>query len=145
MHRVFVYGSLKRDYHNHPLLVSGGAKFIAETRTLETKFDMFALAGGGFPAVTRGDGAIKGELFEVDDATFRDLDRLEGNGHFYRRELIHLVGQDEPAWMYVIMHCDSRSRFNVDMDEDGDDVVLNWGDLRKIRPDDWLDYRSRRA
>lgn len=144
-HRVFVYGSLKREFHNHDILVRNGAEFVKETRTSDAEFDLFAMAGGSFPAVTRGHASIQGELYIVDDSTMRDLDRLEGNGHFYQRELVYLDGEEEPAWMYVIIHCESRSRFNVDMDVIDDIVVMNWGDARKMKNIEWVNYRSMRA
>ena len=34
-HLVFVYGTLKRGFHNHPALASGGADFVRCGVTLE--------------------------------------------------------------------------------------------------------------
>lgn len=141
-HRVFVYGSLKNNYHNNFLLVKHNAEFICETRTTDSSFNLFAMAGGSFPAVTYGEYSINGELYIVDEDALNDLDRLEGNGHFYNRELVNLVGEEEPAWMYIIMRCESRSRYNVDVCEVDDTTVLNWGDLAKMKNNDWLNYRS---
>jgi gamma-glutamylcyclotransferase (GGCT)/AIG2-like uncharacterized protein YtfP len=40
--------------------------------------------------VRAGEGAIVGELYEVDDDTLRRLDRCEGAPSFYRREEVEL-------------------------------------------------------
>lgn len=105
MHRVFVYGSLKRGYHNNAVLSE--SQFIGERFTEDKTWVMRSLSS--FPGVLRCDrpssaAAISGELYEVDDRTLKRLDRLESNGQFYQRELVHLRGEDSPAWMYVLMN-----------------------------------------
>lgn len=145
-HRVFVYGSLKRDFHNHRVILNDNTKFVGVTHTSSPVFEMISLSG--FPGVLKnGNAAIMGELYLVDDEVFAQLDRLEGNGHFYNRELVHLEDHDEPAWMYILMsnYTREKNKFNVDVHDAGDIIIHNWGDLRKIQPDDWLDYRSRTA
>lgn len=121
-HLVFVYGSLKAGFHNARLLHS--AKLIGKATTVSRYYTM--LSAGHFPVVMRtkdkrvsGRAAITGELYEVDDSTFRDLDGLESNGHMYlRRQVFVNVEMPNPfgpnggglsqplairhkAWMYV--------------------------------------------
>src|SRR5919112_6245358 len=82
MIHVFVYGSLKRGFRNHHFLET--SRFIGPGTTRHD-FDLLDL--GYFPAAIKpGTFAIQGELFSVDRHTLRNLDRLEGNGVFYRRE-----------------------------------------------------------
>jgi len=115
-HLIFVYGSLKRGFANHPRLE--GAAFLGETRTKDRFFRMESF--GAFPAVykaipagkahTKTGGpsySIEGELYEVDDKILEELDRLESNEYFYRRELVKLAN-DQEAWMYLCLH---RSAF----------------------------------
>ena len=84
--RVFVYGTLMRGEGNHRLLE--GAKRIGVARTT-TEFLFVSL--GGFPGLVRGgDLSVRGELYDVDAGTLRDLDRLEGHPHFYRRQPVQL-------------------------------------------------------
>src|SRR5216683_3259005 len=84
MHRVFVYGTLKGGIHNHRLLAH--AKFIGHAITDQA----YRMVAGGFPIVLEGgDYAVKGEVYEVDDAMLERLDQLEG----YR-------GEDNPGNMY---------------------------------------------
>ncbi|NIP41348.1 MAG: gamma-glutamylcyclotransferase, partial [candidate division Zixibacteria bacterium] len=74
-------------------------------------YTMYSL--GGFPAVElSGTTAITGEVYEVDDQTFANLDRLEGYPSFYNRIMIDT--EHGEAWMYYIEDC---SRFS--------DVVKN--------------------
>ena len=98
-HYVFVYGSLKSGYGNHPLLVEGDAKFLGEAETA-MRYKMLSL--GGFPGVVEGgDDSIKGEVYEVDDDTFRSLDFLEGYPSFYTRKQVE-VHDGTLAWMYIL-------------------------------------------
>jgi gamma-glutamylcyclotransferase (GGCT)/AIG2-like uncharacterized protein YtfP len=103
---------LKRGFANHPRLE--GAAFLGETRTANQVFRMESF--GAFPAVykvvpagkahTKTGGpsySIEGELYEVDNKILEELDRLESNGYFYRRELVKLANGKE-AWMYLCLH-----------------------------------------
>ena len=84
MHNVLVYGSLRRGLHNHYLLEH--TLFVGNIKTpaLWTLYDL-----GAFPAVVPGGNtAITGEVYQVDDATFAELDLLEGYPDFYQRRQI---------------------------------------------------------
>jgi gamma-glutamylaminecyclotransferase len=96
---VFAYGTLKRGHGNHRQLED--ATFLGEAVTAAS----YALHVDGLPMVDRNNpvSPIHGELYLVDDATFADLDRLEGHPLFYRRFLtrVSLVdGTVKAAWMY---------------------------------------------
>ncbi len=96
---VFVYGTLKRGHSNHRELE--GATFLGEAHTLER----YALHVQGLPMVDRNNpvSVIHGELYLVDQATFADLDRLEGHPNCYRRYLTRVAlaeGTVRAAWMY---------------------------------------------
>lgn len=85
---VFVYGTLRQGFHNHRFLQWTGheATFIGDAVTVN-RFNMIAC---GFPILLRplGDGVnvedqmpalqVVGEVYEVDDETLANLDRLEG-------------------------------------------------------------------
>jgi gamma-glutamylaminecyclotransferase len=86
MTRVFVYGTLKRNWGNYERLLKH-SKFIGEGFTDEP----YAMMDAGFPAVmlTGNDmRPVAGEVFEVDETTLRSLDALEGNGRMYQRTTI---------------------------------------------------------
>jgi len=99
MHQVFVYGSLKRGFHNHGLLSK--STFLSEGASCG--LEMYSL--GSFPAVTHGKGSVVGEIWEVDDDTLADLDRLEGHPNFYRREVMDIwcdnMNGNLPCYVYV--------------------------------------------
>ncbi|MBX9709878.1 MAG: gamma-glutamylcyclotransferase, partial [Xanthobacteraceae bacterium] len=89
MHRVFVYGSLKRGLENHDQL---GAAVFAGKATTSAPFRMM---DGPYP-VLREAGAdgwpVSGELYEVDAPTLAALDDLEGvSERFYDRIEIDVV------------------------------------------------------
>jgi len=102
MIHVFVYGSLKRGFRNHPFLAT--SRFIGPGTT-RRDFDLLDL--GYFPAAIRpGAFAIQGELFAIEQRTLKSLDWLESNGTFYQREQ-HPVMLDGAglvtAWIYLLL------------------------------------------
>lgn len=80
---VFVYGTLKKGYHNHDLLKD--SVFIQDLVTPPI-FEMKSVsASGGFPCLVEGDKAIHGEVYFCNKETLTNLDRLEGVPHMYQR------------------------------------------------------------
>ena len=108
MHRVFVYGTLKRSFPND-ISEANGFHWIGLFRTIEA----FPLVVGGrwfspYLIAEPGEGhRVLGEAFEVDDQGLIKLDRMEGtqvpNG--YRRIRIAIESEDRTtsfdAWTYV--------------------------------------------
>ncbi len=97
MNKVFVYGTLKTGQGNH-WIIEGckGMRGMAPGMSMH--------AGTAFPFAMRGDGVIKGELYEVDDAKLAELDRLEGHPRFYHRERTAVYDEDfkrHEAWIYL--------------------------------------------
>lgn len=87
---LFVYGTLKRGFCNHPFLA--GQKFIGPGRTVPG-YRLYNL--GGFPgmvAVSDDRYGVSGEIWLVDDACLTELDYLEGvDQGLYRREPVPLL------------------------------------------------------
>jgi gamma-glutamylcyclotransferase (GGCT)/AIG2-like uncharacterized protein YtfP len=94
MHRIFVYGTLKRGLLNHALIAS--SRFLGPAATTER----FRMIANGFPVLlSHPDGlAVVGELYEVDTETREQLDHLErvregGGGSYQRRATdVHYIG-----------------------------------------------------
>lgn len=91
-HKLFVYGSLKRGHWNFRLLEN--SHFVG---TATTTRPYLLMDFGGFPGmynqgiVGLNDVAhVKGELYEVDDATLRSCDCLEGHPTMYKRTPIEV-------------------------------------------------------
>lgn len=101
-HRVFVYGSLKRGFHNHAILKE--ATIVG--RGFAEGFLLYSL--GSFPAAIGGSGTVQGELYEVDDQTLQALDRLEGHPHMYKRKettcFIPVMNGSLPCAIYEYQH-----------------------------------------
>lgn len=82
--KVFVYGTLKRNFGAHYKL-GNNAKFLGEETIPGILIPM-----NGFPALIPSvDCAVHGEVFEIDDNLIPDLDRYEGvHANFYKRRVI---------------------------------------------------------
>ena len=94
-HRVFVYGTLLRGQVNHGLLAD--ADFLGVHRT-EPRFTLFLL--GAYPGlVASGSTAVLGEVYRVNDAGLRALDRLEDYPRLYDRKQVQTAYGN--AWVYV--------------------------------------------
>ncbi|RTL54718.1 MAG: gamma-glutamylcyclotransferase [Bradyrhizobiaceae bacterium] len=80
MHRVFVYGTLKRGGERNDLLkaaaFAGKASTVASFRMLDGPYPVLRDNNGPGP----GDHPVSGEVFEVDDAALAALDDYEGVG-----------------------------------------------------------------
>jgi gamma-glutamylcyclotransferase (GGCT)/AIG2-like uncharacterized protein YtfP len=92
-HIVFVYGTLKRGFHNHYIL--GESEFIGTAWTSNNYY----LYDGAFPYVTdEGDQWVLGELYCVRDETImKNIDRLEGVPHHYVRHDV-IVHEADVSW-----------------------------------------------
>lgn len=105
---VAVYGTLRTGQGNWSYLLAPqeGKKIVIEG------FKMHSL--GGFPGIFRTnkkEDSIVAEIFEVDEETLRNLDRLEGFQEgtepiFYNREELWLDGPetDEPTFIYTYVN-----------------------------------------
>ena len=94
-HQVFVYGTLLHGEVNHHLLA--GARFLGPHRTAPC---YCLLRLGAYPGAVRAGGdTILGEVFQVNTAGLRRLDRLEEYPDLYDRQLIPTpYGR---AWIYL--------------------------------------------
>ncbi len=108
MHRVFVYGTLKRGFPND-ISEANGFHWLGPFRTIEA----FPLVVGGrwfspYLIAEPDEGhRVLGEVFEVDDQGLRELDRMEGTevANGYRRIRLAIESEDKStafdAWTYV--------------------------------------------
>ncbi len=96
MIRLFVYGTLKRGFHNAFYLQN--ARFLGEFTT-SSVFSMYNF--GNYPAVSdTGDTSIQGEVYEINQQQLESTDRLEWYPEFYQRVIIETSFGE--AWMYVV-------------------------------------------
>ena len=80
--RVFVYGSLKRGFHNHRFL--HGQRFVGEARTQQVYRLLSLTAYPGMIGASDAGRSVRGEVWEVDATCKLMLDHLEGvdHGHY---------------------------------------------------------------
>jgi gamma-glutamylcyclotransferase (GGCT)/AIG2-like uncharacterized protein YtfP len=107
MHKVFVYGTLKRGYGNNAL--------INKSKVISLKVNAPGInlySSGPLPFAARGNGTAIGELYEVDDIVLAKLDKLEGHPVFYKREKtkVQLASGEVEAWIYL---CDKYAKQNL--------------------------------
>ena len=101
-HLLFVYGSLKKGYENHYHL--DGASYIGE-RSIKGK--MYSLIS--FPYVNIEEkGIVKGELYKINDVTFKRCDILEGYPKFYNRKSVKTLEGE-----YVIVYYINKKNSNL--------------------------------
>lgn len=98
MHRVFVYGTLRRG-ESHASLLSG-ARYLGGHVT-EPRYTLCDL--GEYPAAASwGSVAIHGEVYEVSDELLGELDRYEEYPQVYDRRPISTA--HGMAWMYLLIN-----------------------------------------
>lgn len=111
--KVFVYGTLKKGYHNHHHL--GTSSFLGEAVTQNT----YTLTDCGFPyLIPDSDGLpVVGEVYLVDDpAVLMSLDALEGvaYGHYEHHATEVLMGEEVvDVLAYTPVNRDDAYRYTV--------------------------------
>lgn len=134
-HYVFIYGSLKRGYHNDQWMEGTG--FLGDAVTSDREYEMHACSGM-FPLAVPGNNRIAGELYVLDDEALANLDWLEGNGISYTRKQIKLSGVDVFAWMYMYNFPDTLPPADgLEFLVSTDDFVQTW-----LNPEDYFDFKA---
>lgn len=99
--KVFVYGTLKRGEPNHHWLTEaekGFSRFLTEATTL-TKFPLVIGTRYNIPFLLNKPNTgnhIQGEVYEVDEKMFANLDILEDYPKYYDREIQKVVPIGNP-------------------------------------------------
>ena len=99
--KVFVYGTLRKNRSNHWFLRE--AKHVCDAYT-DNNYTLYV---AGLPCMVKeaGNGGVFGEVYEVDEHTLEQLDRLEGHPDFYKREDIWVyeaaTGHDIKVQTYI--------------------------------------------
>ncbi|XP_013395289.1 gamma-glutamylaminecyclotransferase-like isoform X2 [Lingula anatina] len=118
LHRVFVYGTLKRGEPNHHVMTNtenGTAKFVGEGKTTES-WPLVIASKYNIPFLLhcKGKGQLViGEVYDVDDEKMKELDLLEEYPKFYNRIKIPVYilkdkdddfGNDTDVlcWVYIL-------------------------------------------
>ncbi|XP_035985409.1 gamma-glutamylaminecyclotransferase C-like [Fundulus heteroclitus] len=95
MHRVFVYGSLKRAQPNYPLITdsSNGKAELLATATTVQKYPLVIATQYNIPFLLNLPGQghrVHGELYRVDEKMLKYLDWFENIPTMYQRTVVEL-------------------------------------------------------
>ena len=94
---IFVYGTLRKGERLNPAL--DNANYLGDA-TIEGSIVNLGAFPGLIPKVEE-EARVYGEVYEIDDAILRDLDRIEGTPFLYTREE---VDTDEFGTVYTYMY-----------------------------------------
>uniref|UniRef100_A0A3B5MT68 Gamma-glutamylaminecyclotransferase n=2 Tax=Xiphophorus couchianus TaxID=32473 RepID=A0A3B5MT68_9TELE len=95
MHRVFVYGSLKRGQPNYPYMTDscyGKAEFLGTAVTVQ-KYPLVIATNYNIPSLLNlpGQGKrVNGEIYQVDGKMLEFLDSFENIPTMYQRTVVEL-------------------------------------------------------
>jgi gamma-glutamylcyclotransferase (GGCT)/AIG2-like uncharacterized protein YtfP len=86
MNKIFVYGILRDCYDYTPATLNGYKKFYRTHATIVEDIE----------------SKVEGQLIEVDENEFRNIDRIEGNGSYYWRfeTTCNTTKGNEDCWVY---------------------------------------------
>jgi len=87
--KLFVYGTLRKGCGNHEHFLRGKEPLCVD---MLTNFKMYNL--GAFPAIvesTDKNDYVVVEIYEINDAELKAIDRLEGYPRFYNRKEVSTV------------------------------------------------------
>ena len=102
MVNIFVYGTLKKGFALNYLFVD--SIFVGEANL--KGYEMYSLAF--FPVITKGDGEIYGEVYNISKDLLKKLDTVEIG---YRREEVNVEINGKKVKAYVYIDNVDRSKF----------------------------------
>lgn len=98
---LFVYGTLKKGFSAHRILKQSPAAFLGDAKT-KPEYHLYDV--GSFPGLITdpsSEGGVYGELYQVPEAAFKNLDRYECTSTgLFRREEIEL-DDGTKAYAYI--------------------------------------------
>ena len=86
-HRIFVYGSLRRDEYNHSRVnawTEGKLTHVADG-VIE---DAELVNLGSYPAIVEGTGQVVGEVYDVPEELFKMIDGMERGAGYIKRDVL---------------------------------------------------------
>ena len=106
INKVFVYGTLMKNFWNYKRCLAGRISRITPGRTYGLLYHL----PEGYPALLAGNEIIEGQVMEpVDEKLLKSLDRLEGynkrsSNNLYVREMRSIFtydGEEVNCWIYI--------------------------------------------
>ena len=119
---IFVYGTLLKGLERSNILADSEFIGVAVAGSVQL-YDL-----GSYPGIKHGDGAVIGELYDVDDITLETLDTVEGfitnniNNSLYYRSKIRIILPTITTEVYSYF-------YNLQVD---DEMQIEDGDYRNF-------------
>jgi gamma-glutamylcyclotransferase (GGCT)/AIG2-like uncharacterized protein YtfP len=123
MKRITVYGSLLEGLGNWSWFLNNSESKKLGEHILEGPFQMLSL--GGFPGLIINEDVnnkIFVETYEVSDAVYKSVERLEGYPFFYDRYLIQTPFGDSEVYILASYRYKDSNNL-IQEDENG---IINW-------------------
>jgi len=99
MPKLFVYGTLRKEECRNSLLKE--CHFIGYA--CARGFNLYDL--GSYPGMISGNSEVIGEVYEIPEELFQELDEIEGTPYLYKRELINVILEDySPLLAYTYIY-----------------------------------------
>jgi len=132
INKVFVYGTLLKDFWNYKRYLEGRVTRITPAKTKGLLYHL----PEGYPGLLPGEGITKGEVMEpVDEVLLKSLDSLEGyvvgrSNNLYNRDVQSVItedGEEILCWVYFYNN-EKFAKENGILVSDGD-----WREFLKSR------------
>ena len=106
MHQVFVFGTLKEGFPNFK--INKGTR-LKGTFVTKNRYPLYLIGERYSPCLVLDEGSgynIKGQVFTVDEAALRDMDKLEriSESDGYRRVELTVVSEDSGEELVVFAY-----------------------------------------
>ncbi|EOD01462.1 gamma-glutamylcyclotransferase family protein [Caldisalinibacter kiritimatiensis] len=92
MYKMFVYGTLMKRHSNHDFLKN--QRFIGKGLLKGYKMYRVVISFPGIVKSSQIEDVVIGEVYEIDKKTLQNLDKLEGEGHMYKRVKENIILED---------------------------------------------------
>lgn len=121
---IGVYGTLRKGFGNHGLLIRCGAKYVGIGHTKE----LMKLVASGIPFLSRESKVshVIIEVYEIPNENLHLVDGLEGHPDWYKRDYTTIIMEDKSE-------LDVQVYFNEVSAKESRNVLIESGDYKEYR------------
>lgn len=114
-YKVFVYGTLRRGFHNHDLMSK--AKHICDGRTTDN-MRLVVHRSHGIPFTWKDEGGkpLRGELYDIDEKYLMPIHSMEVSAGYEAKWLPIILDNGETARAIVYLYPPQESLFCMDVE-----------------------------
>jgi gamma-glutamylaminecyclotransferase len=113
-YKLFVYGTLRRGFHNHDLMRN--AKHICDGRTTDS-MRLMVHRGHGIPFTWKDEGGkpLRGEFYEIDEEDIMPIHSMEVSAGYEAKWLSIILDSGETARALVYLYPPTENQFFMDI------------------------------